>query len=324
MNLSREHFIPNLPHDEARALFKDSIEIIPISISRHCNRKCDYCPDSFVDRFSVHDVMGDALFETIITQLAEIDYSRLVAINRYNEPLADVEYALSRIKEIRAALPSAKIEVSTNGDFLDHDVVLSLRDAGVTNLVTTCHAQPGVHNFPHLRGLLQARIEKLGFPIITVQGTSNWMHVEIDAGPGMDFFYRSFDADSRNSDGSLSAVNDRGGSLPVKNIYERVAPCFRQFKAFEIEWDGSLWPCCQIHNDVPAHMNYCLGKLTPQSDIFVAWTSLEYVAWRKEMFAYGHKKMPCTNCNFMVLDGMEHTIENARLVARAREEWALG
>ena len=324
MNVRREHFMPNLPHHMARDLFKDSVEIVPIAISRHCNRKCDYCPDSIVDRFSHHDLIAPELFASVLRQLGLIEFEGTVAVNRYNEPLYDADYAIACVTKIRGTVPKAKIEISTNGDFLDSDMVLSLRDAGVTNLVATCHAQPGVHNFSALKKLLEARVKKLGLPTSSVQGSHNWLHFDIDAGPGIKFFYRCFDADSRTPDGRLAAVNNRGDSLDdFKDVFVRLVPCFRPFRAFEIEWDGSLWPCCQIHNDVPAHLDYCLGHLTPDSDIFAEWTSEKYVAWRKELFAYGEKKAPCTNCNYLIVDGLEHTAENMRRVEYTRSEFAL-
>ena len=321
MKVCREHFIPDLPSPAARALFKSSVEIVPISISRHCNRICDYCPNSFVDRLSVHDLMDDGLFASVIGQLGEIYYDGTVCINRYNEPLADMEYALRRVRQIRAAMPAAKIEISSNGDFLDRDGVWALYQAGVTDLIVTCHQQPKVHDFSNLIRLLEIRLGKLGLPMFDLMRWPNVAQASIAVGPNMKFMYRAFDADYLTPDGELTTINDRGGIYPTP--YRRSAPCFRPFRAFEVEWDGSLWPCCQIHNDVPQHMEYCLGHLTPESDIFAVWVSETYVAWRKEMFSYDAKRAPCASCNFMVGDVLGDSAKDRGGLADMRERWGL-
>ena len=95
---------------------------------------------------------------------------------------------------------------------------------------------------------------------------------------------------------------DRGGSLPIPKTYVREKPCFAQFTEMSIEWDGTLLPCCQIQNDVFGHNKFVVGKLGPDSDMFVAWTSAQYASWRTTMFSYKHKGAPCTTCRYGMAD----------------------
>ena len=280
-----------------RELFKAEVEIVPISISSYCNRVCPYCPDSFVDRRSHRNYMADDLFASILRQLADIGYTGIVAINRFNEPLADFFYACNRISQIRRVLKHCSIEVSTNGDYLTRERVESLSRRGVNHLVVTTHQPPENPDFANTRSLMMRRLTELciAYEIVTDNEVNLNASVKV---PGMRFDYRCYDAHARRADGQLVTINDRGGSLPMKEVYVRTAPCFRPLRAFEIEWDGSLWPCCQIHNDVPEHKAYQLGKLTADSDIFEAYMAPAYIAWRGELMQTGPKKAPCTNCTF--------------------------
>ena len=59
--------------------FKESLKFIEIEIFSYCNRKCWFCPNSFVDRISHNHLMPEEKYLEILQQLKDINYSGEVA-----------------------------------------------------------------------------------------------------------------------------------------------------------------------------------------------------------------------------------------------------
>ena len=114
------HFRPIPELEAAKALFKKSVKLVEIEIFSYCNRRCWFCPNASIDRRSENIYMESELYESILRDLGQIDYSGTVSFGRYNEPLAD-QVVVERIRQARAALPNATLHVSTNGDYLTLD-----------------------------------------------------------------------------------------------------------------------------------------------------------------------------------------------------------
>jgi hypothetical protein len=83
--------------------------------------------------------MSDELFFGVMLQLQQINYSGLLRLNRYNEPLADREYALSRISTAKKYLPDCTLVIYTNCDYLNKEIVQDLVNAGVSVIEGTAH-----------------------------------------------------------------------------------------------------------------------------------------------------------------------------------------
>ena len=64
----------------------------------------------------------------------------------------------------------------------------------------------------------------------------------------------------------------------------------------QIEYDGTLLPCCNLRSDFDAHQSCVLGKLTPDSNIVDVWSGPAYVAWRNMLFSNLPKPPPCQTC----------------------------
>lgn len=298
-----EHFVNGLPPEKSRVLFKKSVLRVSIAISSYCNRQCSYCPNSIVDRKSNAYFMSDDLFFNILRQLATIDYSEIIQIHRYNEPLAERDYALSRIGYIRAFLPNAKIHIFTNGDYLDRGYLDQLAKLGVAEIDVTVHAGPGGKT--DIESLIYEQNRRMAEYGLKFQ-ISPWDLAEAVAEKhrhgtavhpdGMKLVINAVDF-YRGLETGTAWAYDRG-VLKIPRAYVRDKPCMSQFCEMEIEWDGTLLPCCQINNDAFAHDNYVLGKLTPDSDIFSAWTNNAYVAWRVKMSTFEKKDAPCRTCSY--------------------------
>lgn len=289
-----EHFIKNLSIDDAKLLFKVSVNVIEMAISSYCNRRCKYCPNYIVDRYTTNTNMSNELFYSILTQLKSIDYSGDISIHRYNEPLADKIYALQRLSSIRTYLPNAKILLSTNGDYLDDVLMQYLSDVGVNVLTVTIHANNPDSPFELLKEQMINKVEKLGIKAeyqIYDEAVHAFLRVK-----DMNVHYLAVNFFSKDNDDTLKMAFDRGGYIN-NNGYIRKKPCSIPFSQMLIEYDGTLQPCCNIHSDLDFHANCMLGKITEHSNIFKEWSNDKYVDFRKKMYTNEVKPSPCTHCN---------------------------
>ena len=71
-----------------KELFKKQLRLIEIEIFSYCNRKCWFCPNSFIDRISDNKIMAEETYLDLLSQLQQIDYSGELTYSRYNEPTA--------------------------------------------------------------------------------------------------------------------------------------------------------------------------------------------------------------------------------------------
>jgi radical SAM protein with 4Fe4S-binding SPASM domain len=242
--------------------------------------------------------MSDGLFLNVMRHLCRIDYAGGIHINRYNEPLADRDYAMKRIREIRAFLPQAKVVVFSNGDYLDADYVREIAEAGVYAMMVTVHEAAHGTSLPDLLEDQDRRMKRLGLPFTYATNAAGNVRVaHVETGSPMTFTVMAQDFHRRDENGILW-MQDRAQSLAVEKGMLRATPCFMPFVQMQIEWDGELLPCCQIQPDVFTKGKYSLGRLTATSDVFLEWTNTKYVQWRKDLFSYEIKKSPCSTCSY--------------------------
>lgn len=315
------HFRSELGATEAKELFKNSVKNIEIAISSFCNRRCTYCPNSLHDRRSKHIYMNDELFDQLMYELAEIEYDGRIALHRYNEPLANPEYALKRIWQIRAMIPKAEIWIYSNGDYLTPKLINALEKSGISQLLVTSHALPKDQQFETIQGRMHARLKKIGLPYqdhgLSQDRSEHWISVQTNS--QMQHQWRAINFKAHDSEGHLK-MSDRGESLNIQTTFIRSSPCLIPFTEMQIEYDGSVWPCCNVHSDVPEHQAYLMGKISPSDSLFSVYTNKTFVQWRKSLFDFGEKEKPCKTCNF--IPG-SLPIEAKEQVQKIRQEFGL-
>ena len=109
-------------------LLPDSIQIGTID---YCNRKCPWCPESYLDK-KPDQLMDMDTYKHILNDLSECKYNGRLHLYLMGEPLCD-----PRIREMismaRKQFPDNIIFLSTNGDKLNGlESVKSLIDSGLT------------------------------------------------------------------------------------------------------------------------------------------------------------------------------------------------
>ena len=133
--------------EDSKKLFKKNIYSVEIGIHNYCNRTCTFCPLSRKDvnrRVKRNMIfMTDAMYVSILNQLAEIDFDGRIDFTRYHEPLSDKESILEAIRAAKRIIPKAKLNINTNSDYLNKEYIQELLDAGVDNLAMQAYLKNG-------------------------------------------------------------------------------------------------------------------------------------------------------------------------------------
>lgn len=101
-------------HMQGKEIMFDHVEIETVN---RCNGSCSFCPVSKGNDTREYKIMSEELFEKIIHQLADINYSGKLALFSNNEPFLD-ENILIRHWYARKMLPNARMHLFTNGTLL--------------------------------------------------------------------------------------------------------------------------------------------------------------------------------------------------------------
>jgi MoaA/NifB/PqqE/SkfB family radical SAM enzyme len=96
-----------------------------------CNRKCKTCPQYHSNKEPGY--MDTKLYDTLLDQLSDLDFSGNFAPVSYNEPLLD-ERLPDLMASTRKKIPRSHIVVYTNGSLLTEGKVKSLVDSGVDTI----------------------------------------------------------------------------------------------------------------------------------------------------------------------------------------------
>ncbi|MGH9349180.1 MAG: radical SAM/SPASM domain-containing protein [Vicinamibacterales bacterium] len=112
--------------------------VVEVEVNSRCNRACSYCPVSVLPAPPVPTFMSDAVFEHLLTGLAEWRFDGRFSYHLYNEPL--LRRDLERLARATASrLPDAHQVLYTNGDLLTPQRYQSLRDSGIAEFIVTRH-----------------------------------------------------------------------------------------------------------------------------------------------------------------------------------------
>jgi radical SAM protein with 4Fe4S-binding SPASM domain len=302
-------FIPIEGRAAAINLFKMSVQRVEIETHSYCNRRCDYCPNSIGDRLGPNIRMEDAIWQRIINDLGEIEYDSIIALNSYNEPLAD-RFILERLRQVRVTIPKAKLWIYTNGDYLDADYLNDLADAGLDVLSISVHLNQGekfnaitmLNKFSELSvrmGCPAIFKEIVGDRHVLAQVRHPRLTIELR---GINFF---------------ESGTNRGNMVEgIKVLQPRTMPCYFPFAHFIVGYSGNIVPCCHIRSDAHDHQQYVIGEIGDFESIFQAYASRRAVKWRRHLISFDEKKEPCRSCSVAFLTKKPEELEMVRRAHR--------
>jgi MoaA/NifB/PqqE/SkfB family radical SAM enzyme len=267
--------------------FKQQLRLIEIELFSYCNRRCWYCPNSYIDRLSQNQDLPEALYLKILDQLASIEYSQEITYSRYNEPLAYRDLFLRSVSQARQLLPNAKLRTNTNGDFLTSSYLADLRTAGLNELFIQQYLG-NAERYDHsmMSSAMHRTIERLEVTAeLLTEECGQRIEWKLDV-PGMKVHLRA-----RNF-----AVEGSGRTSEVKDdSYVRTKACVQPFHNMYIDYNGSVMVCCNTRSDMAEHAEGVMGSVhhTPLWEIFAGPA---YARWREHLKADGPKSGVCKSC----------------------------
>jgi hypothetical protein len=283
------HFSRSLSRTDAVDLFARFVEQIEVETTSFCNRTCSFCPNSFIDRRSEHLAMPEPAWGAIVAGLGEVRFRGTFVWSRYSEPLSE-RRILDRVREVRAAAPACRIALNTNGDYLDADYLVELREAGLDRVMIDLYVPDDAPATVEFARAHHDRFLKRVARTAAIESETPELVGRIE--DSMEIVTRVRNAATIQQ----VHVSDRGGLLQIGNTESRVSPCFLPFKQLVIDWDGSIVPCCQIRSDAASHANAVVGRIGKDVGLVEAYVLL--AGWRGALSAYGPKAGPCASCNY--------------------------
>lgn len=264
--------------------FRYFIKSIEIEISSACNRRCDYCPQSFLAR--EQQLLPLDAFEKIIGELAALNYRGSIAFHLYNEPLLVPDHLFACLAVVRQRLPQCSCVLFTNGDLMTPELLDRLAESGIVNICMTCHTAPGQSFDPEkMLGRIVLRTQKLHLPLQLAMSKDSVANIAK---------YKNMQISIRSSNFSETGY-DRLQTVPggSKNIVpaERNI-CCQLFHYLHISYKGNIPLCCECCDGVDKAAPYFLGNVIEQSLLDVFDKKLEQI----QNYMFGTLPQCCIPC----------------------------
>jgi MoaA/NifB/PqqE/SkfB family radical SAM enzyme len=115
-------------------------EGITIETATFCNRTCEHCGNS-TNPFGSQVYVSNKVYSKFLERILEMKWTGTVTFNFNNEPLLD-PYLVPRIALARSLLPTNRLVVYTNGDFLTIEKMGAFVKAGLSEMWVCDHNNP--------------------------------------------------------------------------------------------------------------------------------------------------------------------------------------
>ena len=235
---------------------------VQIETTSHCNARCGFCPHPETSRTEPQGVMDDALFASIVEQLAPHPLA-LVQPFLNNDPLTDPRI-LQRLRLLRERLPRAPIALTTNGLRLTAKTARALAELDLATVHVSSHGLTpetyrdtmGIDAWTVLRNVnlladeLRRRRSATRLVVSAVLLRTNRGELA--------HMYRYWR--SRGIEFYLNPLNDRAGNLP-DGIFRALLPLAAPARAGQLRrydmsgcpaldafmgilWNGDVVSCC--------------------------------------------------------------------------------
>jgi len=281
---------PQVNPETLKSFLKSQLVELEIETHAYCNRTCNFCPNSIIDRLNKQQVMDVHVFEHMIDELKTIDYSGTIKFHRYNEPLSN-DLIFDRIAYARKHLPKASLGFHSNGDFLTLEKLARLEEVGTTFIRVSLYINYKNDEKNH-KAFAEKQIEhffkKLGAVPIPLIPSGSLAAARI---PNTSIDAIVFVADI------VHKGNDRGGALKQFSHEVRHSPCVSPFGRLFIDWSGDVLPCCNLRGDIKEHQSSILGNVKNSSlqEIYFSSTSNQMRKWLADVSPKGGV---CSTCTF--------------------------
>ena len=197
--------------------------MIEFNLSGLCTRQCVFCPRSDPKAFpNINEHISEGLYEKVMADLQKANWNGIILYSAFSEPLLhkNIEEIIGLSKKY---LPSAHVEMVSNGDLVTLEQISKLFAAGLTALSISMYDGP--HQVEHFRELQK----KAGLRDDQLMLRARWLPPEEHFGITLS---------NRAGAVNLKEVGVTALKEPLKKI------CFYPFYQTLIDYDGSVLLCC--------------------------------------------------------------------------------
>lgn len=251
-----------------------------LEINARCNRKCEFCPVAYNVR--PDERLDKNLIDKAVKELAALKYKGRVEFYIYNEPLMDLEYLETTIKQFREST-KACLMIATNGDYVrDPKTLLNLYELGVNQILVNCYSKGLYERRQSWQVFLAEHGVKIDKDVYSVKSSKSkifWM------------------MDKSNPDkfgqGIFRLVN-RAGNIPefIPEISQPVSRmCTKPFRLLNINWRGEALVCCQ---DYHGTVSFASLKTSTLVEI---WNSPVMNEYRRRLLNKDRSLPLCNKCD---------------------------
>ena len=278
------------------------IRLVEIEVFSYCNRKCWFCPNSFIDRHSKNTLMEENLYLGVLNELKSIDYSNMITYSRYNEPLSHKDIFIKRLKQARELVPKALLHTNTNGDYLTREYLDELYDAGLRSLNIQSYLNENEpFEIANIEKKFAKTAEKLILNYKITLDSEDWYCIAFD--------YKDMKLNMTIRDFKANGTN-RGDTLKIVSPIVRPTPCFVPFTDIYIDYNGNVMPCCNLRSDIEDHEAFILGNIKDNGILEIF--NNEKMQELREILKFDNIQLyPCRECNFALLHNHKCKVEGA-------------
>ena len=249
---------------------------IEINIHGSCNRRCAFCPRVDEELYpNLDEYLDLEFFKKILSELRDNNYSGRMGFSGFSEPLLH-NSIFDLVKLYKEYLPNNRLEIVTNGDYLNFDTAKTLFDNGLFNIRVSLYTNPkNEKKFLEIRKKLNLDEER--------------------------FIVRHRNLGRKNDFGLV--LNNRAGSVDysrigqkekIKELPLKQGCNYPMFKLF-IDYNGD---CLLCSNDWTK--NKIIGNAKKQN-IYDIWNSEKINQARKKLLKNERNFSPCNKCD---VDGL--------------------
>jgi len=234
---------------------------VEIETINRCNGSCTFCPVNKNDDTRKPEKMTEELFDKIINELHELEYSGDIGLFANNEPFLDKRLE-AFTKKTRELLPKARIEIYSNGTLIELERFIEIT--------------------PYLDLLVIDNYnDKLKWHK-TVKDIREYLKEHPELKSKVSIRMRK----------ETALMSSRGGQAPNNNKKKALpVSCLLPFYHFYIRPDGKIGLCC-----VDALAKYTLGDVSQQG-LKEVWYNDTYTRVRNEIRKGRETMDVCKHCD---------------------------
>lgn len=269
--------------NEKSMVFTKQVKAIYIEISESCNRKCIFCPNHDEARYSTSagKQVDKIIYSRLCEELGKIGYKGTLGFHLYNEPLINYDHFKNCLKTSRKLIPSAKLVLNTNGDFLNSERLREIFALGLSSMHVSLYAPRDGAEFSleiaqtTITNMARKLDLELKQDLIKKSKDRVSFGASIAAGQIVNLVMENF---NQQGVGYSSRMEDSSESLAG---WQRKNSCSSPLEQILIDINGNYLPCCNIHTSHKAYGLLKLGNIYGDQSIVETYFNRNYEFWRK-------------------------------------------